>query len=256
MRPSTLAGLAAALVALVVPVGCSDGGNRAAPTTTLRVITPDEASRLADALVKHHDAGGARVDTRVTYGTASFRATGEIDWVHHVGRVTVTARRSDGTAATPFDIAFNPNVTFEQVPGLEAALAARGRPGVGWVERPLDPSTTPIHVLLRLVETASSTVRDNPVLLLQNRVRHVRSDHVDDGGKRVAVEVYDEGRTRLWIGTDDGRVHRIEADLASTGSVATVTFSAFGPRTVKVPAEAEIVPVGEVSDLYQKLVGR
>src|SRR5690606_23795044 len=136
------------LVAAVMSTagGCSDEPGRGngstdatGRTTTTRAVTPEEAARLADVLVANYETGGAHLTATVPYGTATFVIEGDIDWANHVGRVTVR-RTVDGQAATPFDLAFDPDVTFEQVPGLEAAMALRGRPGVRWVARPLDPA--------------------------------------------------------------------------------------------------------------------
>jgi len=257
--PVAAVAVAMMAVGLLATSGCSDSerssGVTASDSTTSTTapgkrITAEQASRLADVLVANHDAGGARVRATIPYGRASFDLAGEIDWAKHIGRVTVTPT-VDGTPETPFDIAFSPTLTFEEVPGLEQAMAARGRPGIRWVARALDPATSPLHLPLRLIDTAASTQRDNPVLLQSNGTTFAGTSRVGD----VATEIYDTGRVRVWMGVDDRRTQRIEADLAATDSTATIDFDEFGPRVIDVPSDDEIVAYSEVADLYRELVG-
>lgn len=225
--------------------GCG-GGREAAP----RRITRDEASVLADTLVRNYEAGGARVVASVRFGVLRIRLDGEIDWRNHVGRVTV---RSTGASkkVPPFDVVFNQRVAFEQVPGLAAALTARGRPPKSWVARPMDAAGSRLHLLLTLIDSTSSTQRDNPVALASKGIRWLRRDRVG----AVEVDVFDAGRTVTWVGRRDRRTHRLQADLAATGSVATLTFDDFGERVIDVPADPDIVAYDDVADLYRELMG-
>jgi len=200
--------------------------------------------------VSNHDAGGAHVRATIPYGAATFEMDGEIDWVSHVGRLSVTSTVTGELPSPPFEIVFNPNVTFESVPGLTEAMAAQGRPGIAWVARPLDPATSPLHLPLRLIETAASTTRDNPVLLQQDGVTSIGPDRVGD----VACHRFDRGRTTIWLGDDDRRTHRIDAELEATKSTASFVFTNFGPRTIEVPTDAEIISVEDIPALYRQLV--
>jgi hypothetical protein len=234
----------------LVAAGCSssDGPDHA---PAARDITQAEASVLADLLVRNHDAGGAHLVATVPFGVATFRLTGDVDWANHVGRVTVHTEVRGKAAGPDRDVVWNPDVVFEEVPGLEERLAARGRPGVEWVARQLDPRASKLHLVLQLIDTTSSTQRDNPVLLMSNGVRWLRRDRV--GATRV--DVYRNQRTTYWVGRTDHRLHRLEAALGATRSTATVTFSDLGPRTIDTPDDPSIVALADVADLYQELVG-
>ena len=237
------------LPALLAGSACGGG-----PTTSAdrsRPITAAEASRIADVLLKNHDAGGATLVATVPFGVATFTLRGQVDWTNHVGRVTVESRLSNGKVAPTRDLVWNPDVVFEEVPGLAEALAAQGRPAAHWVARTFDPSTSSLHLVLRLIDTASSIQRDNPVLLMSNGTRWLRRDSVDG----TAVDVFRQKRTTSWVGRSDGRLHRLDAQLAATSSTASVTIRDFGPRTIPVPNDPDIVALDQVSDLYQRLVG-
>jgi hypothetical protein len=244
--------VAAVAVVALAAAGCSSGGtDRSDRAPAARDITQSEASVLADLLVRNHDAGGAHLVATVPFGVATFRLTGDVDWANHVGRVTVHTDVR-GRAATPDrDVVWNPDVVFEEVPGLEQRLAARGRPGVEWVARQLDPRASNLHLVLQLIDTTSSTQRDNPVLLMSNGVRWLRRDHVG----ATSVDVYRNQRTTYWVGRKDHRLHRLEAALGATRSTATVTFSDLGPRTIATPDDPSIVALADVADLYQQLLG-
>jgi hypothetical protein len=246
-RP-TLAFAILAIVALLA-AGCSGGdeGGRA----TSRAVTPAEAGVLADLLVANHDAGGADLVATVEYGVATVELRGQIDWANHVGRVTMHTEVDGKQVGPDRDVVWNPNVVFEEVPGLEAVMAERGRPGVEWVARPLDPQASTLHLLLQLIDTTSSTTRDNPVLLVSNGVRWLRTDEVDG----TPVDVFRNGRTTYWVGQQDDRLHRLDADLAATGSVARLDLTDVGSRTVETPDDPAIVALDEVSDVYDQLVG-
>lgn len=259
------AAVGALALCLSVPSACSGNGNgRASSSTTVpagRPINDEEASRLADVLVRNREAGGAELEATIPFGSTTFRLSGRIDWQGGAGRVTVRTERQAGAGTSvspdtpgpvaPFDVVWNSRVVFEQVPGLEAALAAQGRPGVQWVARPLDPTSSPLHTVLQLILSSSSIQRDNPVLLRSKGVTRVRADQVQG----TPVEVFDYGRTSYWVGDDDGRTHRIDAALAKTGSTAQIVFAGFGAGAVPVPAEASIAGIDEVGDVYRRLTG-
>lgn len=243
--------LAAAVVLTLVLTGCGDPAPEVASTTTAagRPVTEAEAGRLADVLVRNHDLGGAAVSAEVPYGPgASFSLVGEIDWAAHVGRLEVTPTVS-GEAGTSFGVAFDQRLVFEEVPGLAEELAAQGRPAASWVVRPLDPTTSPLDVVLRLIDASSSTQRDNPVLLQSRGTRWVGRATVDG----LDCDVFDLGRTRYAVDRADGLLRRVEAELDATSSTVTVGLRDHGPRTVAVPTEDEVIPLEAVRDLYARL---
>jgi len=215
-----------------------------------RGITRAEADTLAGILVANSKAGGADLRAEVPFGTATFHLDGSIDWANHVGRVTLRIELDGGTDPPQRDIVWNPNIVFEEVPGLGERIAAEGRPGIEWVARPLAPRESVLHLILRLINSTSSTQPDNPQLL-RSSVRWLRADSVD--GTRV--DVYRNDRTRYWVARSDRTLRRLEADLAGTGSRATLTFADRAPRTIETPPDPAIVALSEVASIYQELIG-
>jgi len=240
---------------IAVATGCSttqSDGSEGSPTTSAasKPITAEQASMLADVLVTNHTLGGSAIVATVPYGTVTFTMAGEIDWTDHVGRVTIrTEPTSKGAAVRgPFDVAFDQKVTFEQVAGLADALAAQGRPPVNWVATALDPGTSPLHVVLQLLQGLSSTQRDNPVLLRQD-VTYGGTVTVGD----ATADRFDMGRSTYAVDRATGRLVRVTARLETTQSTATIDLSDPGPRTIPLPAADDIVALSDVSDLYRQL---
>lgn len=241
------------MVATVLVLGGFGCAERAEPEP--RPITAEEASVLADLLVRNYEAGGARVDGEMPYGSASFRFDGEIDWVNHVGRIELRTE-IDGAEDPPArSVVWNRSVVFEEVPGLADALAAQGRPPASWVARPLDPQAAPLHLLLQLIDTTSSNKRDNPVLLRSQGIRWLRRDVVKGAGGAVSVDVFENRRTTYWVGVEDRLLHRLDASLESTGTTGVLRFSDRRPRIVDTPEDPQIVALDEVRELYAGLVG-
>lgn len=239
------------LVTALILLAC---GNRADPAPEPRPITAEEASVLADLLVRNFEAGGARVEGEMPYGPATFRFAGEIDWVNHVGRIELRTDLDTGEDPPPRAVVWNRSVVFEEVPGLADALAAQGRPAASWVARPLDPQAAPLHVVLQLIDTTSSDKRDNPVLLRSQGIRWLRRDTVTVGEDAITVDVFENRRTRYWVGVEDQLLHRLDASLESTGTTGVLRFSDRRPRIVAAPEDPEIVALDEVRDLYGALL--
>lgn len=239
------------LITAVGLLGCADRADRPAEP---RPITAEEASVLADLLVRNLEAGGAAVEGEMPYGPATFRFAGEIDWVNHVGRIELRTDLDTGDDPPPRAIVWNRSVVFEEVPGLADALTAQGRPAASWVARPLDPQAAPLHVLLQLIDTTSSDKRDNPVLLRSQGIRWLRRDSVTIGEDNIAVDVFENRRTTYWVGVKDRLLHRLDASLESTGTTGVLRFSDRRPRIVATPEDPEIVALDEVRDLYGSLL--
>ncbi|HMS13654.1 MAG TPA: hypothetical protein PKD80_11165 [Microthrixaceae bacterium] len=241
-------------------VGCSDDAPDATPTSSTTTtepgkrITQEQAGVLADVQLKNYQAGGARITASVPYGVATFHLTGQVDYQLGAGRLTITPEAtSSGTGPTgpsvdetPFDVVFGGETVLEQVPNLAALLAAANRSPANWVARPLDPTSSPLDIVISIIATASSIQRDNPVLLLSKGTTWLRSDRLADH----PVDVYRLGRTVYWVGSDDGMLYRIEASLSATGSTATIDLRDHGPRTIEAPATGDVVDLSSVTDLY------
>jgi len=244
--------VAVAAVSMVLGAGCSDDASTAVPASTTTVpgrpINQEEAGRLADTLLHNSEAGGASVAAVVPYGVATITLTGEIDWTNHVGRVHLHSDvpTSSATGNADFDIVWSPTTVAQTLPGLADALRTAGQPPATWVSVPLDPTTSPLHVVLGLIDSAASIQRDNPIGLLSKNIVHVRADTVDGS----AVDVFNLGNSSYWVDTA-AVLHRIEAQLASTHSTATITFSDRGPRTIEPPTD--VVAASTIPDIYARL---
>ncbi len=255
------------VVITTLAVGCASTQDSSSASTTTaeevgRPVTEAEAAVLADILVRNHESGGAAVAAEVPFGVATFAIDGEVDWSGAVGSVLVapeldSAEAIDDAAADPGAsarrIAFSSDTVLEEVPGLAERLAADGRPPANWVARPLDPVTSPLDVVLSLILAASSTARENPVLLIQDGARWLGEETVRTADGDVDVDVFSSGRSRYFVNVD-GDLVRQEADVDATASTVTIDFSDRGPRIVAVPAEDDVVAIDEVIDIYGELV--
>lgn len=242
-------------VVVALAAGCSGArqGQPGSASTTARAsepLTDAQASMLADVLVTNHTLGGSAVVATVPYGTVTFQMAGEIDWVNHVGRLTIrTEPAKKGTPVRgPFDVAFDQKVTFEQVAGLADALASQGRPPASWVATALDPGTSPLHVVLQLILGLSSTQRDNPVLLRQD-VTYAGEVTV----RGAPADRFDMGRSTYAVDRKTGHLVQVTAALETTHSTATIDLSDPGPRVIPLPSADDIVAMADVSDLYRAL---
>lgn len=241
MRPVRTA-IAITVLALT---GCSttDATPPATTTTTTlpgRKATPEQASALADVLTRNHDLGGADFEVTIEYGVAIIKVVGQVDFAGHVGSATVSA----STEAPPVQIVFGQNIVVEKIDSLASTLEAANLPPANWMRRPLRTSTSPLDIVLAIVLSASATQRDNPVLLLQDGLRFVGTKNIDG----VTCQGLTRGSATYWVG-DDGLLHRLEARLVSTKSIADISFTNHGPRKIDEPSQTDVVDRSEVEGL-------
>lgn len=257
-HPNPRWGIAVLGCVAVIAAGCSSSGGDGASDTTdapdaARTITDEEASVLADILVKNQEAGGAKVRVAVPYGAATFTLDGEVDWANDVGSVLFHADVEGAEAPEDRRVAFNADVVLEEVPGLADRLGQQGATPVNWVARPLQSTDSPLDVVLTLIIAASSTARENPVLLVQDDTQWLGTDTLSTEEGEIDVDVFSSGKVRYFV-DDEGRLVRQEADLTVTSSTVTLDFWDRGPRTVGVPADDDVVAIEDVQDLYDELV--
>lgn len=249
VRAAITGAVAVAMTVGTAACGSDGAGGGGRPEVEARPITAEEAASLADVLTMNLDAGGSAFRATAPFGLATFGIDGEIDWTNHIGAATVSPEIDGSEPPEPFDVRFDRSIVFEEVPGLAAALESEGRPPAAWIARPLDPESSPLDLILTLIDATASSQRDNPVLLQSNGTEWVGTGDVDG----APADIFDLGRTRYWVDTETGRLVRSEADLEMTGSVVTIDWRDPGPRTVAVPDAADIVDVSTVADLYAEL---
>ena len=236
--------------------GSSRPGGKASTSTSGSVadgrpLTDVQALALSRILLKDGQAGGASfVVDLPSRGAIVAHLTGEVDWAHHLARATY-APTAGGAETTEYE--WNRSIVLVGgIPGLEAAMAAQGRPGVTWVSRPLDPTTAPLDGVLSLFFALSSDRPDNPQLLTQAGARYLGRRTYDG----ASLDGYRYGaNTTYWVGPADGLLRRVEARFRSFSDPVIVHLSDLGPRRPAQPQKSEVVDASTIPDLYRQLTG-
>ncbi len=219
-------------------------------TTHGPALTTAQASKLARILLKNHEAGGAKVDGDVQFGTAAtFHLQGVVDWKNAVGQVELTTSRSDGVTAPTQTIAWGGSSVYLSAPGLSEALAAQGRPGIVFLQRPVSIKTNPLDQIITLIASFSSARAENPLLLRQGDTSFEGTGTLN--GK--PIEKLRFGQT-VYSVADDGFAYQLDARFKSIDGPIVMRFSDQGPQTVESIDPAAVLPLSEFSDLYDSLV--
>ena len=235
--------------------GAADNANTVSVpdvTTTTHgpALTTAQASTLARILLKNHEAGGAKVDGDVQFGTAAtFHLVGVIDWKNGIGRVELTTIRSDGVKSAIQTIAWGGTSVFLSAPGLTEALAAKGRPGITFLQRPVSIKTNPLDQIITLIATFSSARADNPLLLRQGDTSFEGLGTLN--GKPIQKLRF--GRS-VYSVADDGFAYQLDVRFKSIDGPIVMRFSDHGPQNVEAVDPAKVLPFADFSDLYNSLL--
>jgi hypothetical protein len=215
-------------------------------------LTTAQAARFSRVLVKDHQDGGAVFVATIPYGpAATFVLTGEIDWTKWDASAVLQTKRSDGKAQPDQAMFWSHGQLLQPIDGLTAALAAKGRPGVTHIVRPLDPKTAPIDRVIVLINSMSNTRAENPILLRQRTdVAFVGTAKFND----VQHDKYRYGSTTYWVDPAGG-LGRIDAVFRTFAAPVQVVFSAKGPRTIALPASTAVVAASDIPDVMAALTG-
>ena len=231
----------------------------AAPTTvatskTLAVgetrLTTAQASTFSRVLVKNNQDGGAAFTATIPYGVAAtFTLTGEIDWKNYDAKALLTTKRSDNKAQAPQQMFWSKGQLVQPIAGLSEAMAAKGRPGIEYLRRPIDAKAAPIDRVIVLINSMSNTRAENPILLRQ------RDDVAFVGTATLNGTSYSRfryGSTTYWADATGG-LGKVEAVFKTFAGPVEIVFTKKGPRTIALPAEASIVVSTEIPDVLAAL---
>ena len=244
--------LAVSVIAVVaVWLVTRHGGSNAPAAGTVQPLTDEQAGRLSQVLSKNYELQGATFTAAAPVQAGmTLQLAGEVDWVKHRGHAAVTwvGNPSPGRVVEVF---WSESQVLERLPGLAPALTAAGKPAAGWTVRAADTGTYAIDRVLELVTKLASQQRDNPVLLQQHvGTGWLRADTLR--GAKVDVFAYSE-QVRHWVGVDDGRLLRVEANIGGFPQATVVDLLVTGPQTVLGPKTVDVVPIADVQDVYERL---
>lgn len=214
-------------------------------------LTTAQASMLARILLKNHEAGGAKFDGEVQFGTAAtFRLKGVVDWKNAVGRIELTTKRSDNVEVPVQTILWGGSSVFLSAPGLTEALAARGHPGIAFLQRPVSIRTNPLDQVITLIASFSSARAENPLLL--------RQGDTSFGGVGTVrgrpIQKLRFGRSTYSV-ADDGFAYQIDTRFVSIDGPIVIVFTDHGPKTLDQVDPTAVLPLAQYADVYNSLVG-
>ncbi len=241
---------------VVITASCSSGSSAPSDSTVnlSTALTLEQAEVLSGILFKNFEAGGATFKVTVPYGpAATFVLDGRIDFTRHIGEANLlgTTTSADKIENSSSRLFWTPQDVVEEMDGLPAAMAAKGRSGVKYLARPLT-KTSPQDVVLGFILATSSEQRENPQLIQQGDARFLRQDTVDG----QPVDVYRFGtRTTYFVRRDNNVLTKIEAQLAVAQGVTVVDFMSHGPVEITGPLQDEVVQSSEIPDVLAKLTG-
>ncbi|MEL6892616.1 MAG: hypothetical protein AAFP84_13530 [Actinomycetota bacterium] len=235
------------VVALVAACGSGDAANSQRP------LERDEANRLADALFDNFEDGGASFTYTGQVGDGSLILDGEINFVTHQGRATVSG---SSAAARPIaEVVWSDAEVVERLPSLPSILADAGMPRqVEWILRPPDPEGRELDGAIALIVALASEQRDNPQLILQLpgsafvRTQSFRDDE---------VEVLRYGDlTTYWLSTTTGDLLRFEGNSRDGSRPRVIDLRDRGPRTISAPPADRVITSRELGELYEVALRR
>jgi hypothetical protein len=213
-------------------------------------LTTAQASTFSKALTKNRADAGATFVATIPFGpAATFTLTGDIDWVSYSADATLEAKRSDGKPEKPVKLFWQTGQLAQQVPGLEAALAAKGRAGVQYSARPIDPKSSPLDRVIVLINSMSNERPENPILLRQ-RTDVAFGGTADLNG--VPHDRYRYGSTTYWI-DKSGATGKLVAAFKDFAGPVEIVFTDKGPRTLQLPSAKVVVAAAEIGDVLDSL---
>lgn len=250
--------LLAACVALVATAAaCTSSKPKGATSTEPGTpLTLAQAEVLAGILAKNYEAGGAVFTVTVPYSDqTTYSMNGSIDYTKGTAQSTLRISSNGGKDTADSQLLWTKTEVLEQLPGLTEAVAAKGRPGVTYVSRPMT-TTSPQDVVLNLVLGTASAQRENPALIQQGTDQGTAAFLRTDTLRGVPVDVFRFGkRTTFWVAKESGDMMRLEATLAIAPGVTVMDILEHKPVAIPGPKVSEVVLATEIPDIMKDLTG-
>jgi len=233
-----------AVIAFAVLAAC--GGGQSEPGEP-RALDRQEANRLAAALFANFEQQGASFSYRGQVGAGTLILDGEVDFVGHQGRATVTGTGVESAVA---EVVWSDAQVIERVPALATELVAQGRTPLEWVRREPRIGQRELDDAIAVVTGLASERSDNPQLILQEPgSAYLRRQQL----RETDVEVLRFGElTSYWLALDSGELLRFEGNNSSGTRPRIVDLSDRGQRAINAPSAELIVDVGLVGDAYPR----
>ena len=213
-------------------------------------LTTAQALLLSRMLVKNEEAKGAIVTMVVPFGpAATFTLTGPVDWAGDRAALVMSTKRSDGVGVPDSPVYWDRGGILTELDGLPAAMAAKGRAGVQFVARVIDPKGVSLDQLITFVGSLAVDRAENPILLRQADTAFVGTKVIDG----VTVEGYRYGKTKYWVDPATGLLREVEARFARYASPVLITISGHGPQAVSLPVADKVVDASTIPDVLASL---
>ncbi len=238
-----------------VAIGPTVPSTAVAPALDLRGddkarLTTSQALALSRMLLKNEQAKGAVAAMYLPFGSAAtFTLRGPVDWVEHQGAFTMSTTRSDGVAVPDSQVIWDRGSLLTQVDGLDKAMEAKGRPGVAFVQRALNPERASLDQIVAFVGSLAVDRAENPILIRQGDTAYLGSKTVDG----ATLDGYRFGKTRYWIEPSSGLLRRIEARFARYDQPVVITLTDHGPQSITVPPPSAVVDAASIGDVLATL---
>ena len=213
-------------------------------------LTTAQALVLSRMLLKNEQAKGALAEMFVPFGSAAtFTLRGPVDWAGDQGSFVLSTARADGVRVADSRVIWDRGAVLTEVVGLEKAMEAKGRAGVTFVQRALNPQAVSLDQLVAFVGSLAVDRAENPILLRQGDTAFLGSRTFAG----VMLDGYRFGKTRYWIDPSSGLLRRVEARFARYDEPVVITLTGHGPQTVSVPPPSAVVDGSSIPDVLATL---
>ena len=213
-------------------------------------LSTAQALLLSRALVKNEEVKGAIVAVTVPFGpAATFTLTGPVDWAGDRAALVLSTKRSDGVAVPNSPVFWDRGAILTEVDGLPAAMAAKGRSGVRFVARAMNPKGVSLDQLITFVGSLAVDRAENPILIRQADTAFVGTKVIDG----ITVEGYRYAKTKYWIDPSTGLLREVEARFARYNAPVLIALSGHGPQSITLPPTDQVVDGSTIPDVLAEL---
>jgi hypothetical protein len=262
-----------ALTVLMSLVGCTGSSDTTVAETTVVAVGPtvppagaattidpraDDQARLTTAqaltlsrmLVKNEESKGAVATIEVPFGTAAtFTLTGPVDWTADRGAFVLSGTRSDDVAVPDSKVFWDRGAILTEPEGLAKAMEVKGRVGVQFASRALEPTKVALDQVISFVGSLAVDRPENPILLRQGDTAYLGAKVIDG----VTLDGYRFGKTRYFVEPATGILRRVEARFARYQNAVVITLSGHGPQSITLPKADLVVDAATIPDVMATL---